>query len=230
VGLERGPLSLVSTIEDLLGRKSRGPCLESQDYGRRDPQRWPRGTLCPQKLQLTSPTSRGHSVGILRSQTKATELLLLSPQPSSSSTLTESLNNHLNWKSTNSKLNSHKMLSLHLYLCWCKLGMKTPSCGNYTHGRQVPSGTGHSYDCLVLKHEPSSRGHGVSRSANGELQLLQVFRSAHWKLSCLSVGLSSPIYNSGSTMLYYLTLMSINNAASTGRDSSIIMAWYIITC
>jgi hypothetical protein len=39
VGLERGPLSLVSTIEDLLRRKSSGSGLESQEYGRRDPSR-----------------------------------------------------------------------------------------------------------------------------------------------------------------------------------------------
>jgi hypothetical protein len=35
VGLERGPLSLVSTIEELLGRKSIGPGLENRDYGRK---------------------------------------------------------------------------------------------------------------------------------------------------------------------------------------------------
>jgi hypothetical protein len=45
VGLEWGPLSLVSTIEELLGRKSSGFGLESRAYGRRDPPRRPRGTL-----------------------------------------------------------------------------------------------------------------------------------------------------------------------------------------
>jgi hypothetical protein len=39
VYLERGPLSLVSTIEELLERKSSGSGLESRDYGRRDPPR-----------------------------------------------------------------------------------------------------------------------------------------------------------------------------------------------
>jgi hypothetical protein len=43
VGLERGPLSLVSTIEELLWRKSSGSGLEIRKYGRRDPSRWPRG-------------------------------------------------------------------------------------------------------------------------------------------------------------------------------------------
>jgi hypothetical protein len=33
VGLEQGPLSLASTIEELLERKSRGSCLENWEYG-----------------------------------------------------------------------------------------------------------------------------------------------------------------------------------------------------
>jgi hypothetical protein len=57
VGLERGLLSLVNTIEELLGRKSSGSCLESRHYCHRDPSSYPRGTLYPQKLALTSPTS-----------------------------------------------------------------------------------------------------------------------------------------------------------------------------
>jgi hypothetical protein len=36
VGLERGPLSLVSTIEELLERKFSGSGLEYREYGRRD--------------------------------------------------------------------------------------------------------------------------------------------------------------------------------------------------
>jgi hypothetical protein len=39
VGLERGPLSLESTIEELFERKSRGSGLENRDYGLRDPSR-----------------------------------------------------------------------------------------------------------------------------------------------------------------------------------------------
>jgi hypothetical protein len=66
VGLELGPLSLVSTIEELLERKSSGSCLESREYGRRHPSRGPRGALYPEKLALTSPTSGGRSVGIAR--------------------------------------------------------------------------------------------------------------------------------------------------------------------
>jgi hypothetical protein len=37
VGLERGPLSLMSTTEELLGRKSSGFGMQSREYGRRDP-------------------------------------------------------------------------------------------------------------------------------------------------------------------------------------------------
>jgi hypothetical protein len=35
MGLERGPLSLMSAIEELLERKSSGSGLENQDYGPR---------------------------------------------------------------------------------------------------------------------------------------------------------------------------------------------------
>jgi hypothetical protein len=62
VGLERGPLSLVSTTEELLESKSNGSGLESREYGRRDPSIWPCGTLYQQKLALTLPTSGGHSL------------------------------------------------------------------------------------------------------------------------------------------------------------------------
>jgi hypothetical protein len=36
VGLERGPLSLMSTTEELLGSNSGGSGLEIREYGRRD--------------------------------------------------------------------------------------------------------------------------------------------------------------------------------------------------
>jgi hypothetical protein len=67
VGLERGPLSLVRIIEELLEWKSSGPG---------NPLRWPRDTLHPQKLALTSPTSSGRSVGIFACGLKATEFVL----------------------------------------------------------------------------------------------------------------------------------------------------------
>jgi hypothetical protein len=73
--MERGPLILLNTIEELLEKKSSGSGLENRDYGRRDPPRWPRDTFYPQKLILTSPASGALSVGIARSWTKATVLL-----------------------------------------------------------------------------------------------------------------------------------------------------------
>jgi hypothetical protein len=73
VGLERGPLSLVSTIEELLGRKSSSSSLDSREYGRRNPSSWPRGTLYPQTLALTSLIRGGRSFCIVRSRTQATE-------------------------------------------------------------------------------------------------------------------------------------------------------------
>jgi hypothetical protein len=76
VSLERGPLSLVSTIEELLERHSSGSGLERREYGLGDPLRCPRDTLYTQLFALISPTSCGRSVGIVRSWTKATEFCL----------------------------------------------------------------------------------------------------------------------------------------------------------
>jgi hypothetical protein len=72
MGLERGPLSLVSTTEELFAEKSSGSGLERREYGRRDQSRCPRSNLYPQKFALTSPTGGG----IVRSRTKVTEFLL----------------------------------------------------------------------------------------------------------------------------------------------------------
>jgi hypothetical protein len=79
VGLERGPLSLVSTIEELLGRNSSGSDLQNREYGPGEPLRWPRDTLYAQKLALTSPTSGGLSVGIVCLRTEATEFRFFLP-------------------------------------------------------------------------------------------------------------------------------------------------------
>jgi hypothetical protein len=64
----------VSVIEELLERKSSGSSLENREYSRRDQLRWPRDTLYPQNLVLTSATSGGCSVSIVRSEIQATEL------------------------------------------------------------------------------------------------------------------------------------------------------------
>jgi hypothetical protein len=77
LGLERGPLSLVTTIEELLERNRSGSGLESREYDHRDPSFWQRDTLYPQKLALSSLTSGGRSVGIFRFRTQATEFSFL---------------------------------------------------------------------------------------------------------------------------------------------------------
>jgi hypothetical protein len=61
---------------ELLERESRGSGLENRDYGRRDPLCWPWDTPLSAEVG-TLPTSSGCLVGIVRSQTTATELLLL---------------------------------------------------------------------------------------------------------------------------------------------------------
>jgi hypothetical protein len=58
VGLEQGPLSLVSTTEELLRRKSSDSGLEIRGYGRRDPSLWQRGTLYPQKIDTNFADKR----------------------------------------------------------------------------------------------------------------------------------------------------------------------------
>jgi hypothetical protein len=76
VGVEWGPLSLVSTVEKLLERKSSSSGLESREYDHSDLSHWPHGTRCLQKLTLSSPTnSGGRLVGIVCSHTQATESL-----------------------------------------------------------------------------------------------------------------------------------------------------------
>jgi hypothetical protein len=77
VGLEWGQLSLMSAIEELLGRNSSGFGLEWREYSHGDLLCWPHDTLYPQKLALILPTSGGRSVGIVCSQTKATGFLAL---------------------------------------------------------------------------------------------------------------------------------------------------------
>jgi hypothetical protein len=77
VGLEHGPLSLVSTIEELLERKSSGSGLEIREYGRKGSAARGYATpLYPQSLALIPPTSGGRSVGIVRFRTQATEFVM----------------------------------------------------------------------------------------------------------------------------------------------------------
>jgi hypothetical protein len=62
VGLERGPLSLLSITEELLGGQCSGSGLENQEYGRGDPLRWPSDTLYHQKVD-TNFTDKRRSLG-----------------------------------------------------------------------------------------------------------------------------------------------------------------------
>jgi hypothetical protein len=69
VGVEQGPLSHVSTTEELLGRNRSGSGLENREYGHGYPLRWPHDTLSILKV--------GHSVGIVRLRTEATEFFFV---------------------------------------------------------------------------------------------------------------------------------------------------------
>jgi hypothetical protein len=72
VGLERDPLSLVSTTEELLDRKVAAPVQKTENtaLGIRHADH-----VAPsiRKLVITSPTSGGRSVGIVRSRTQTME-------------------------------------------------------------------------------------------------------------------------------------------------------------
>jgi hypothetical protein len=87
MGLERGPLSLVSTIVELLERKISGCSLENRDYGRRNLSCWPRSTLYPQKLELTLPRGSSRSVVIVRSRCQATGVFFISARKVKSKTV-----------------------------------------------------------------------------------------------------------------------------------------------
>jgi hypothetical protein len=65
VCLERGPLSLMSTIEELFERKSSTSRLENREYGRRVHRANHAAPSIRKKLALT--------VGLVRSLTRATE-------------------------------------------------------------------------------------------------------------------------------------------------------------
>jgi hypothetical protein len=73
VGLERGPLSLVSTTEEPLDRKVAAPVQKSENtaVGIRHAAHVAPSTR--KKLAITSPTSGGRSVGIVRSRTQTME-------------------------------------------------------------------------------------------------------------------------------------------------------------
>jgi hypothetical protein len=74
VGLEQGPLSLVSTTEELLQRKSSGFGLENREYDRRYPPRWLRDTPLSAKVGTNLANKRRSLGGLVRPRAEATEL------------------------------------------------------------------------------------------------------------------------------------------------------------
>jgi hypothetical protein len=68
VGLERGPLSLVSTTEELRDKKVAAPVYKTEITAL--------GIRHADLVALTSPTGGSSSVGTVRSRTQATEFLL----------------------------------------------------------------------------------------------------------------------------------------------------------
>jgi hypothetical protein len=76
--LERGPLTLVSKIEELLERRNNDFGLENRDYGRKGfAALITRHPSILKKFALTLQTSSGHSVGRVLSWTQAMEFFLV---------------------------------------------------------------------------------------------------------------------------------------------------------
>jgi hypothetical protein len=77
VGLERGPLSLVSTTEELLDRKVAASVDKTENTAVGNRQADHVTPSIRKKLAITSPTSGGRSVGIVRSRTQTMEFSLV---------------------------------------------------------------------------------------------------------------------------------------------------------
>jgi hypothetical protein len=75
VGLEQGPLRLVRITEKYLKENVAAPVQKTEINGRGYSLRWQRDTVYPLKLASTSSRSGGHSVGVVRLRTKATEFV-----------------------------------------------------------------------------------------------------------------------------------------------------------
>jgi hypothetical protein len=73
VGLERDPLSLVSTTEELLDRKVAAPVLKTENMAVGIRHANHVAPSIPKMLVITSPTICGRSVGIIRSRTQTME-------------------------------------------------------------------------------------------------------------------------------------------------------------
>jgi hypothetical protein len=73
VGLERGPLTFVSTTEELLHRKVAAPVHKTENTAVGNRHSDHVAPSISKKLAVTSPTSCGRSVGIVRSRTQTME-------------------------------------------------------------------------------------------------------------------------------------------------------------
>jgi hypothetical protein len=72
-GLERGPLSLVSTTEELLDRKVAAPVYKTENTAVGNRHANHVAPSIRKKLAITSPTSGVRSVGMVRSRTQTME-------------------------------------------------------------------------------------------------------------------------------------------------------------
>jgi hypothetical protein len=77
VGLEWGPLSLVSTTEEILDRKVAAAVYKTENMAIGIRHADHVATSVRKKLAITSPTSGSHLVGIVRSRTQTMELSLI---------------------------------------------------------------------------------------------------------------------------------------------------------
>jgi hypothetical protein len=77
VGLERGLLSVVSTVEELLGRNSSVFGLENENSAARILRADHATPFICKRLAPTSPTTGDRSVGIVRSRTKAAVIIII---------------------------------------------------------------------------------------------------------------------------------------------------------
>jgi hypothetical protein len=77
VGLEWGPLSLVSTIEELLDRKVVAPASKTENTAVGILHADHVAPSILKKLAITSPTSGGRSVDVVRSRTQTMEFHII---------------------------------------------------------------------------------------------------------------------------------------------------------
>jgi hypothetical protein len=124
-------------------KKSSGSDLESREYGRRDASRWPRGTIYPQKLALSSLTRGGHSACIVPLQTQNMEFLSPSPPPSHSF-ISENLKLHTFWKSS-----IRYMITEPDTYCYCCAKFKNLPCSYYYLQKTINYEVGMASNCIM---------------------------------------------------------------------------------